>query len=248
MSDSNDEMITLKEELKTENDVTRVLKTCYLVDVENVGNAWIDSITQMNDVRICLFFTAHCPSISYANLAAILNARSNVTCFQCDPGPNAADFQLASYLGYLISSSADCDRFVIVSNDKGFDCVCSFWNKQGHRVERHPLRNQAVQPETEPLPQNTSQLNGSNQAIPDEVAEKKAIRKKCRNTIKACLPMDEKVYTGEILNLIEKHKTDNLQVIYRSFISTFGQKKGLPRYNHVKSVIKQVQTLLKSQE
>ena len=230
--------------IQIEREVNPTPITYYLVDIENVGNSWIDYIVQKTDARVCLFFTVPCPSISYTNLAAVLNACSEVRCFQCDPGSNAVDFQLVSYLGYLISFSTDCDNFVILSNDKGFDCVCSFWSKQGRQVERQPLRTQALLPEINPAVKATSQPNVPTQALPDDAAEKKAIRKSCLKVIKTCLPKDEKVYTGEILNLIEKHKDANLQVVYQAFIKTFGQKKGLPRYQHVKSVIGQVQELL----
>ena len=148
--------------------------TYYLVDIENVGNSWIDYIVQKTDARVCLFFTVPCPSISYTNLAAVLNACSEVRCFQCDPGSNAVDFQLVSYLGYLISSSADCNNFVILSNDKGFDCVCSFWNRQGRRVERQSLRTQVLLPEINPTVKATSQPNIPNQPVPDDAAEKRA--------------------------------------------------------------------------
>ena len=244
MADINDALKNPAAAPSTGNDSGETLTTCYLVDVENVGNAWIDYLLPQENIRICLFYTAHCPSFSYANLAAILNTHTPVSCFQCDPGPNAVDFQLVSYLGYLISSSADCDRFVILSNDRGFDCVCSFWSRQGRRVERHPLRTQVLLPEINPAVKATAQPNIPNQPVPDDAAEKKAIRKSCLKAIKTCLPKEEKVYTGEILNLIEKHKDANLQVVYQAFIKTFGQKKGLPRYQHVKSVIGQVQELL----
>lgn len=39
---------------------------------------------------------------------------------------NALDFQLVSYLGYMISKQ-DRQRYVIVSNDSGFDPVVEFW-------------------------------------------------------------------------------------------------------------------------
>ena len=245
MADLNDAMMTPAAEPNIKNNIGLTRKTCYLVDVENVGNAWIDYMLPQEDIRICLFFTAHCPNLSYANLAAILNTHTPVSCFQCDPGPNAVDFQLVSYLGYLIFSSTDCDRFVILSNDRGFDCVCSFWNRQGHQVERQPLRTQVLLPETNPAVKATSQPNTTSQTVPDDAAEKKAIRKSCLKVIKTCLPKDEKVYTGEILNLIEKYKDANLQVVYQAFIKTFGQKKGLPRYQRVRSVIGQVQELLR---
>lgn len=48
---------------------------------------------------------------------------------------NALDFQLSSYLGNCISKSPDA-QFYIVSKDRGFDCVCHFWQKRDIRVKR----------------------------------------------------------------------------------------------------------------
>lgn len=222
-----------------QNNQNQIVKTCYLIDVENVGNTWIDEITQQKNMRICLFFTAPGPNISYVNLAAIMKACSEVECFQCDPGANAVDFQLVTYLGWLIGSGTDCGRFVIVSNDKGFDCVCGFWRKKGYRVERQGLKNQSALPAAQT--QNAPQQKQTAAAAEEQ---KKALRKNCLNIIKNSLPQDERSCTGEILTLIEKNKDANLQAVYQAFIKTFGQKKGLPRYQHVKSVIGQVQSLL----
>ena len=220
-----------------------VQKTCYLVDVENVGNAWIDYISKKEQVEVYLFFTVPCPYLSYVNLDTIMQACSKVTCFQCDNGKNAADFQLVSYLGYLIASKPACDHFIILSNDKDFECVCKFWYKKGYHVMRHSVKK--TEPEsTKPAPQPAPQP----QNAPDEVAEKKAVRKNCLNMVKNTLPQNEKVRTGEILNLIEKYKSGNLQVIYQAFIKTYGQKNGLAFYNCVKPVIKEIQTMVRNGE
>ena len=225
-------------EQNAETQIDRGVKTCYLIDVENVGNTWIEDITQKKNVKVCLFFTAHCPSISYVNLAAIMGACSEVECFQCDAGANAVDFQMVSYLGFLLGSGTECGRFVIVSNDKGFDCVCNFWNKKGCRVERHGLKSQGGST-------SSAQQKSQNQTTQAAEDEKKAIRKNCLNIIKNSLPQDERSYTGEILTLLEKNKDASLQMIYQTFIKTYGQKKGLLRYQRVKPVIGQVYQMMK---
>ena len=40
---------------------------------------------------------------------------------------NALDFQLTSYLGYLIGQYGIETNYYIVSKDKGFEAVCDFW-------------------------------------------------------------------------------------------------------------------------
>lgn len=49
---------------------------------------------------------------------------------------NALDFQLSSYLGMLIGQEQGNANYYIVSNDKGYDCICEFWKEQDKAVER----------------------------------------------------------------------------------------------------------------
>ena len=48
---------------------------------------------------------------------------------QCG-GKNALDFQMSSYVGFLISKYPN-EKINIVSNDKGFENLLSFWREQG---------------------------------------------------------------------------------------------------------------------
>lgn len=49
---------------------------------------------------------------------------------------NALDFQLSSYLGSLVSKKSSNVNFHIVSNDNGYDCLCSYWATFGKAVDR----------------------------------------------------------------------------------------------------------------
>ncbi len=46
---------------------------------------------------------------------------------------NALDFQLVTYLGYLIAM-APKNNYYIVSQDKGFKSACQFWKERGLNV------------------------------------------------------------------------------------------------------------------
>ena len=54
---------------------------------------------------------------------------------KCNPGKNGLDFQLVSYLGYLLKTASK-SNYVIVSNDCGFDAVVRFWQERGMSVSR----------------------------------------------------------------------------------------------------------------
>lgn len=48
---------------------------------------------------------------------------------------NTLDFQLSTILGCLVAHSPK-EEFVIVSKDKGFDLVGTFWKGRGVNVKR----------------------------------------------------------------------------------------------------------------
>lgn len=105
----------------------------YLVDTENVGTAWKEILPQKSskDV-IILFYTEHSPGISYTDLNVIREYPLSFDMILCYPGKNGLDFQMVSYLGYLIKT-APRSEYIIVSNDTGFDAVVKFWS--GREIE-----------------------------------------------------------------------------------------------------------------
>ena len=54
------------------------------------------------------------------------------------------DFQLSSYLGYLIATGFDSDEYTIVSNDTGYDCLCDYWENYSIKVKRLPVTHEQV--------------------------------------------------------------------------------------------------------
>lgn len=122
--------------------------TYYLIDAENCGNRWIDFYSPRSEFRYLLFYTQYsslvplqkilesckksigrteemeCP---YQQVESITDVCACIEIFSCWPGKDAADMQLASYLGYILSRTISEDKFIILSNDKGYDAVCMFW-------------------------------------------------------------------------------------------------------------------------
>ena len=108
----------------------------YLVDTENVGTAWKEILPQKSqkDV-IILFYTEHSPGISYMDLNVIREYPLSFDMILCYAGKNGLDFQMVSYLGYLIKT-APKSEYIIVSNDTGFDSVVRFWSDREIEVCR----------------------------------------------------------------------------------------------------------------
>ena len=102
-------------------------QTVYLVDTENV-----------NEILVA-FYTDNSPKLSWERMADFAAKGCEFEAIGCHKGTNALDFQLVSYLGYMIASKRDC-HYVIISNDKGYDPVSCFWQERGIQIKRQPIQ------------------------------------------------------------------------------------------------------------
>lgn len=110
----------------------------YLVDFENVRTDGIKELSEVNDGdAVVIFYSDQCKNITLDVIANMTRKKINLTCFKVKTGTkNALDFQLSSYLGLLIGQERGNANYYIVSNDKGYDCICEFWKEQDKAVER----------------------------------------------------------------------------------------------------------------
>ena len=102
----------------------------YLIDFENIKN--ISDLTDLSEQdTIVFFYSQNANSLSF-DLHIELNkslAKKEYFMAQCG-GKNALDFQMSSYIGFLISKFPE-ERIYIISKDKGFENLLSFWRAQG---------------------------------------------------------------------------------------------------------------------
>lgn len=111
-------------------------KKFYLVDTENVGSVWVDLIPTLGKQDcLLLFYTVNSSGISYEDLLKLAGQEEKYQMIQCFTGRNGLDFQLVSYLGYLIKSNVKAE-FIIISNDIGYDSVVRFWSARDIAVSR----------------------------------------------------------------------------------------------------------------
>ncbi len=121
---------------KTEVQEPLMDHTIYLIDTENVRTVWtllLDRMTE-ND-KIYVFYTANSGNIKYEDLNGVISSGKNVELIQCHTGKNGLDFQLVSYLGYLIRNNENAD-YCIISDDSGYDAVIKFWEGRDVDVTR----------------------------------------------------------------------------------------------------------------
>lgn len=119
---------------------------CFLIDFENVN---ADSIKDLSGVQkgdaLVVFYSENHKSITLDILNSVLELKLKYSGFKVKVGTkNALDFQLVSYLGYLIGQGSSDTNYHIVSEDKGFTAAADFWMEQGISVDCVSLREPAI--------------------------------------------------------------------------------------------------------
>jgi len=194
----------------------------YLVDTENVGSAWKELLPQRGSKDIIiLFFTEHSPGISYYDLDVIRQYPSSFDMIECTPGKNGLDFQLVSYLGYLIKSAPKTD-YIIVTNDTGYDAVVKFWSLRGMSVVR----------------KSKSELTAPAQEK-DAVEEGKTM---LTELLKELVPEGYSLedFVDAIYKTLCDYSVKQLQELYAAFRKDYGQEPGTAIYRQLKPQIRTI--------
>ncbi len=100
----------------------------YLIDYENTGENGLKGVMDLNE-NTCtvIFYSENADKISFDMHQKLRECRTAIEFRKISTGKkNALDFQLSTYLGYLIAKCED-DRFYIVSKDSGYRVVIDFW-------------------------------------------------------------------------------------------------------------------------
>lgn len=184
-------------------------RNVYLVDTENVGTSWkilLEKKTK-ND-KIYLFYTENSPHISYADMLEIVQYPNAFEAISCHTGKNALDFQLASYLGFLVKS-APKTQYCIFAKDTGYDALVSFWSEKGYSVHR---------------------VN----AVSLEQQKKEETKSKAQNTSLAIIDDQDAKIVRDIL----ARNHEELLDIHNELVRTFGVEKGRIIYKQLKPEIK----------
>lgn len=107
----------------------------YFIDYENTGEAGLSGIKKLDENNtVIIFYSQNNGKISFDMHKTLCSATAKLEYHRVNTATkNALDFQLSSYLGYLISQNGD-DAFYIISKDNGYHAVLSFW--QGKNVQQ----------------------------------------------------------------------------------------------------------------
>lgn len=103
----------------------------YLVDFENVHSEGLTGVEKLgeNDERY-IFYSVNACSLSFDLHQKIIESKAKFYYKMVDAhGKNALDFQLVTFLGYLVAKHPD-EHFYVVSGDKMFCCATDYWCKE----------------------------------------------------------------------------------------------------------------------
>ena len=106
----------------------------YLIDYENVGSEGLKGVVDNLDAEssVILFYSQNAAKITLEIHIKMHESKAKIQYCKVEADhKNALDFQLASYLGYVIKENQDkqCSYF-IVSKDTGFSSLVPFWKER----------------------------------------------------------------------------------------------------------------------
>lgn len=103
----------------------------YLVDFENVHSEGLTGVEKLGENDECyIFYSVNACSLSFDLHQKIIESKAKFYYKMVDAhGKNALDFQLVTFLGYLVAKHPD-EHFYVVSGDKMFCCATDYWCKE----------------------------------------------------------------------------------------------------------------------
>ena len=99
----------------------------FLIDYENVNSAGLHGIGQIDKQdRVILFYSHEADTLSFEIMDEMLaaNVLPERVCLE-HSGKNALDFQLVTFLGYLVAKDK-ADEYFIISRDAGYQSAILF--------------------------------------------------------------------------------------------------------------------------
>lgn len=208
----------------------------FLVDSENVNDNWLMLFDMADeDDEIIVFYTKKSPHMSYMSVIRLMeNNKINIRFEECYEGTNALDFQLVSYMGYLMGCGGACsenecdaasaetgaDEYIIMSNDTGYDPAVRFWKDKGYAVRRFNVNfcKQAVQRRKNikyqvvadiPSKEDTANTNTDNDAITAKSYNLNELIEDNHSSYTDSEPLSDELSTNEDLPSIDKLMTND---------------------------------------
>lgn len=143
----------------------------YLVDFENVTSEGLSGVDKLSEGdKVILFYSTKANKISMPIHVEMSKSLASFEYKEASVGgKNALDYQLSTYLGYLIGQKEDTS-FYIVSKDRGYEYLSDFW-KQTLGETKEQIRIELIGAIKEVKIEGNEQVAESHQVQKAEVRE-----------------------------------------------------------------------------
>lgn len=201
----------------------------YFIDYENVhsdGFVGVEDNLGKND-KICLLYTDTCKQIPFEVLEKMIHKQDlKLEVIKAGSGgKNALDFQLSSYMGYIIAKNEEqkCS-FYIVSKDTGFNHLIDFWKSRGVNVSR--VANFSFEGEAAQKTVKAKSTKSKSKAVTNKATKEELLKY-----------ISNEEYSDSILEIINSYKT--IVSIKNGFDKEFRDtQKSSALYKKLKSYLK----------
>ena len=214
------------------------MKHIYLIDFENVADDGLTGFSELSSSdEVDLFYTDKANRIKVDFVDSLLSAesRAKMTFIKVSSGNQALDLQLATFLGGRIEKdSSDEIEYIIVSKDKGFQHVVSFWKNRLPQIRIRIQKN--LLPEPDPEPAAEAELPDPAEPVEQPVKKPVAKRKQQKQPAqeKAAPPQEDQAQkaaaasnerarlNNQIQSILSKAKYDTAVI---SYVASFAARK-----------------------
>jgi len=183
----------------------------FMIDYENVSVSGLEGLEHLTvDDIVYIFYTENADRLTFSAHRRLLECAAQIRYYKAETGSkNALDFQIVTYLGYLIRENSSA-VYHLVTKDSGFDSVINFWKKQDVQVSRIADLS---------APCSCEQVNEMKEILKDTLNP---------DEIQAVCAMFQKYKTKQGLNNALMKKFDNKKTseIYRLIKPYIANKKG----------------------
>ena len=192
----------------------------YLIDYENVKKDRLKGIRDLSEGdTVSIFYSENADSINFDLHIKIIESKANINYQKVEVGQrNALDFQLITFLGYLIATNPE-EMYYLVTKDSGYQSACNYWKKRNVNIQMVPNLLEGSKLSTK---QHTKHVN----------VKKENISEKSEETI-ACSKQDErKPELGDTLETVKQE--EKVQVQEKKVMdseATSDSKKAKPQRN-----------------
>ena len=111
-------------------------KRIFFVDFENVKISGLDGLLELNSTdEVFIFYSDNADGITFDVHKNLNETKAKINLQKVEVGSkNALDFQLSSYLGFIINERLNKGNentsYFIVTKDSGFSCLTTYWKNK----------------------------------------------------------------------------------------------------------------------